>query len=130
MLPPNEVVCNKAPKESLLKRMDNEKVRRVFYADSSPFYTALFLKKSTNPYTTHLYNPNQKGSGLLTDSQSGKTMIPIVRSKQDEARKFSSPSPPPTKRKGSVITGQPKPKNKKQKGESTLDNMKIRLFRN
>ena len=127
--------------------MDSEKVRKVFYANSSPFYSALFSKKIL-PTSGHLFNPNQRGYGLLTDSRSGKTVVPIVdetaAANMINRRRNSdhSPSPPTKKRKINDIfedhtTTTTSPKKvtvgstkKKKKGEATaLDKLKIHLFK-
>ena len=98
--------------------MDSEKVRRTFYADSSPFYKALFLKKSSNQ---RLYDPNQKGFGILTDSQSGKAVIPIVITVGENIGSSAQ-----KKRKNSEEHNE-KPKKKKQKTE--IDKLRIKLFK-
>ena len=121
--------------------MDNEKVRKVFYANSSPFYNALFSKKITTPTTNHFFNPNQHGYGLLTDSRSGKTVVPIAALLDEDLNNkpplnSRSPSPaPPKKRKtttttnGEHTTTIAKKKKKKTVQENALDKLKIHLFK-
>ena len=98
--------------------MDSEKVRRAFYANTSPFYKALFLKKSANQ---RLYDTNQKGFGILTDSQSGKAVVPIVITFGERMNTAVQ-----RKRKNTEEQKQ-EPKKKKQKTET--DKPKIKLFK-
>ena len=89
----------------------------AFYANTSPFYKALFLKKSANQ---RLYDPNQKGFGILTDSQSGKAVVPIgitIAERKESGQR---------KRKNAEEEKQ-EPRKKKQKTE--IDKLKIKLFK-
>ena len=97
--------------------MDSEKVRKTFYADSSPFYKALFLKKSANQ---RLYDPNQKGYGILSDSQSGKAVIPIII-------KFGEKLETTQRKRKHGEEPKQEPRKKKQKNE--IDKLRIKLFK-